>query len=123
MTPTPEPPSDRPRRPDPYESCFTTPLSPAELRHHQQRVLGVPSYTYGMPARLLFWTADKVFPHGRSFEFFAFVELVARVPYMAWEHLATSPRRKTTATTPSAARSRTGWCSPATNRTTSSGTC
>ena len=28
-----------------------------------------------------------MFPQGCSFEFFAFVELVARVPYMAWEHV------------------------------------
>ncbi len=47
----------------------------------------MPSYRYGLPARVLFWTAGKAFPQGRSFEFFAFVELVARVPYMAWEHV------------------------------------
>ena len=47
----------------------------------------MPEYRYGVPARLLFWTANKVFPQGRSFEFFAFVELVARVPYMTWEHV------------------------------------
>lgn len=77
----------RPTAPDQYESHFSKPLSPAELREHQQRFLATPSYRYGVPARLLFWTADKVFPQGRSFEFFAFVELVARVPYMAWEHV------------------------------------
>ncbi len=77
----------RPDLPEPYESCFAIPLSPAELREHQRRYLAMPAYRYGLPARLLFWTADKVFPQGRSFEFFAFVELVARVPYMAWEHV------------------------------------
>lgn len=63
------------------------PSSPSELREHQQRILDMPAYRYGAPARLLFWTANKVFPQGRSFEFFAFVELVARVPYMTWEHV------------------------------------
>jgi ubiquinol oxidase len=77
----------RPERPSPYESCFAIPLSPEELSQHNKRYLAIPTYRYGIPARLLFWTADKVFPQGRSFEFFAFVELVARVPYMAWEHV------------------------------------
>lgn len=63
------------------------PLSPAELRAKQREYLDAPAYRYGLPARLLFWTAGKAFPQGRSFEFFAFVELVARVPYMAWEHV------------------------------------
>ncbi len=89
QVPLPEPTSgtDRPAPPIPYQSCFSMPLSPDELREHQQRYLNTPTYRYGMPARLLFWTAGKVFPQGRSFEFFAFVELVARVPYMAWEHV------------------------------------
>ncbi len=79
--------TDRPLPPEQPNSCFAIPLSPAELREHQQRYLSTPTYRYGLPARLLFWTANKVFPQGRSFEFFAFVELVARVPYMAWEHV------------------------------------
>lgn len=81
------PSSERPVPPETYESCFSIPLSPDELRAHQERYLAMPVYRYGAPARLLFWTANKVFPQGRSFEFFAFVELVARVPYMAWEHV------------------------------------
>jgi len=79
--------SERPAPPDTYRSEFAMPLSPAELKAHQERYLAMPTYRYGPPARLLFWTADKAFPQGRSFEFFAFVELVARVPYMAWEHV------------------------------------
>jgi ubiquinol oxidase len=79
--------TERPFPPEQYQSLFAMPLSPAELREHQARYLSMPEYRYGPAARLLFWTADKVFPQGRSFEFFAFVELVARVPYMAWEHV------------------------------------
>jgi ubiquinol oxidase len=79
--------TNRPELPARYESGFAIPLSAAELREHQQRYLAMPIYRYGLPARLLFWTADKVFPNGRSFAFFSFVELVARVPYMAWEHV------------------------------------
>ncbi len=77
----------RPAQPNTYQSCFSMPLSPAELRIEQERFLNTPTYRYGVPARTLFWTANNVFPQGRSFEFFAFVELVARVPYMAWEHV------------------------------------
>ena len=93
MTATEAPPvttptaTDRPEPVHPYQSHFATPLSPVELRAHQQRILDTPAYRYGVPARLLFWTAGRAFPQGRSFEFFAFVELVARVPYMAWEHV------------------------------------
>jgi len=79
--------SDAPAPPEQYESHFAMPLSPDELRAHHERIQSIPEYRYGLPARLLFWTADKIFPQGRSFEFFAFVELVARVPYMAWEHV------------------------------------
>ena len=79
--------SERPAPPVPYESAFSIANAPDELRAHQQRYLDLPEYRYGLPARLLFWTAGKAFPQGRSFEFFAFVELVARVPYMAWEHV------------------------------------
>ena len=79
--------SERPTPPEQYESHFAIPQSPAELRAHQQRYLELPAYRYGLPARLLFWTADQLFPEGRGFPFFAFVELVARVPYMAWEHV------------------------------------
>lgn len=77
----------RPKGPSPLTSLFSMPSTPTELRDHQQRLLDTSTYKYGMPARLLFWTASKAFPQGRSFEFFAFVELVARVPYMAWEHV------------------------------------
>ena len=79
--------ADRPEQPQQYTSCFAIPLAPDELRRHQERYLAMPAYRYSIASRLLFWTADKVFPQGRSFEFFAFVELVARVPYMAWEHV------------------------------------
>lgn len=78
---------EAPVAPSTYVSHFGTPLSPAELREHQQRILSIPEERYGLPARMLFFTADKIFPQGRSYEFFAFVELVARVPYMAWEHV------------------------------------
>lgn len=64
------------------------PLGSDELRAHQERILAMPEERYSLAARLLFWTTRRAFPQGASFEFFAFVELVARVPYMAWEHVA-----------------------------------
>lgn len=79
--------TDRPAPPEQYRSHFAFPLAPEELREHQARYLEMPVYRYGILARTLFSTAGWVFPQGRSFEFFAFVELVARVPYMAWEHV------------------------------------
>ena len=77
----------RPESPARSESLFAMPQTPAELREHQRRYLNLPAYRYSVPARLMFWSAERIFPQGRSFEFFAFVELVARVPYMAWEHV------------------------------------
>lgn len=87
MIATPRGADSPPDAPTRYESDFSAPLPADELRAHQQRLLDLPEPRYGLPARLLFWTTRRVFPHGRSFEFFAFVELVARVPYMAWEHV------------------------------------
>ncbi len=75
----PEPPSDK-------ETTFPS-LSPLELREHQQRYLSWPPPKYGFAAKVLFKSTDFLFPKGRSFEYFAFLELVARVPYFAWEHV------------------------------------
>lgn len=41
-----------------------------------------------MAARLLFATLDVTYGKGRNLEKFRVLELVARVPYQAWEHVA-----------------------------------
>lgn len=42
----------------------------------------------GILARALFWTMDVVYGKALSLERFAALELVARVPYQAWENVA-----------------------------------
>lgn len=55
------------------------------LRDEQSKTLSAPRLRYGLPARLLFLTMDLVYGKGRSLAKFKVLEVVARVPYQAWE--------------------------------------
>lgn len=63
------------------------PLSPqrASLRAEQARTLEAPRRRYGLLARGLFATMDLVYGRARSLRKFKVLEVVARVPYQAWE--------------------------------------
>ena len=63
-------------------------LDHAELVADQQRTLEAPRRTYSVAAKLLFATLDVMYGEGRNLEKFRVLELVARVPYQAWEHVA-----------------------------------
>ncbi len=62
--------------------------------HHQQLIaaqaeaLDTPRRRYGLAARLLFLTLDAIFGKKRTLSKFKVLELVARVPYQAWEQAA-----------------------------------
>ena len=80
---------------DPY--CPTPSVA---LRLEQATTLNTPPRAYGALARLLFRTLDWVYGRANSLPKFVVLELVARVPYQAWEnvgyvaisHTATRPR-------------------------------
>jgi hypothetical protein len=63
-------------------------LSPGELRIEQERTLATPRRRYGPAARALFAVMDLCYGRERSLSKFKVLEVVARVPYQAWEHVA-----------------------------------
>ncbi len=63
-------------------------LSPAELRAEQARTLATPRRRYGWLARVLFGGMDLVYGRPRTLSKFKVLELIARVPYQAWEQVA-----------------------------------
>ncbi len=58
------------------------------LRDEQQKTLDTPRLRYGLLARILFLTVDLVYGRQRSLPKFKVLEVVARVPYQAWESVA-----------------------------------
>lgn len=65
-------------------------MSPAEinLKDEQARTLAAPRRKYGLLGNLLFATMDLVYGRGRSLPKFKVLEVIARVPYQSWEHVA-----------------------------------
>ncbi len=63
-------------------------LSSTELREQQLTTLAAKRRSYSLGAKLLFRSLDLVYGKGRNLEKFRVLELVARVPYQAWEHVA-----------------------------------
>jgi hypothetical protein len=58
------------------------------LRREQEQTLAMPRMRYGLLARLLFTTMDLVYGRRRTLSKFKVLELIARVPYQAWEQVA-----------------------------------
>jgi hypothetical protein len=62
---------------------------PAELlRREQDKTLATPRMRYGLLARALFFGMDLVYGRARTLSKFKILELIARVPYQAWEQVA-----------------------------------
>ncbi len=70
------------------------PFGPMERLTHdrlvaeQQVSLASPRRRYSLSARALFLIMDRLYGPARSLEKFRVLELVARVPYQAWENVA-----------------------------------
>ena len=70
------------------------PIGPIERLGHddlltaQERELTTPRRRYALPSRALFSVMDLVYGRGRTLEKFRVLEVVARVPYQAWESIA-----------------------------------
>lgn len=60
----------------------------AFLRFEQQNTIASPRKKYGFFARLLFIWMDLMYGRKRTFSKFKVLEVIARVPYQAWEHVA-----------------------------------
>ena len=63
-------------------------LSHGELVEAQAETLASPRRSYGLAARALFATLDAFYGKPRTLSKFKVLELVARVPYQAWEQAA-----------------------------------
>ncbi len=59
-----------------------------DLTSEQERTLRTPRRGYGLLARLLFISMDLVYGRKRTLSKFKVLEVIARVPYQAWEHVA-----------------------------------
>lgn len=57
------------------------------LRQEQDRTLASDRMRAGIPARVLFATMDRLYGREASLPKFRVLEVVARVPYFAWEHV------------------------------------
>src|SRR5437867_12966639 len=65
-----------------------TRLSAEQLRVEQDKTLAVPPLTYGFLAKILFVVMELFCGRKRSWNKFKVLEIIARVPYQAWEHVA-----------------------------------
>jgi hypothetical protein len=62
--------------------------APLDLKAEQAATLASPRRPYGPLARLLFAGMDLVYGRERTLPKFTVLEVIARVPYQAWEHVA-----------------------------------
>ena len=58
------------------------------LISEQEKTLATPRLKYGLLASMLFITMDLIYGKKRTFSKFKVLEVIARVPYQAWEHVA-----------------------------------
>lgn len=63
-------------------------LAGPTLKREQERTLAAPRMRYGLLARALFLGMDLVYGRRRTLSKFKVLELIARVPYQAWEQVA-----------------------------------
>lgn len=58
------------------------------LKREQKTTLETPRKNYGLLARFLFLFMDLFYGKKRTFSKFKVLEVIARVPYQSWEHVA-----------------------------------
>ena len=59
-----------------------------DLAAQQTKTLASPRRSYGFLARMLFLGMDLVYERSRRLSKFKVLEVIARVPYQSWEHVA-----------------------------------
>lgn len=63
-------------------------LTSEELKREQEKTLASPRMKYGLLARLLFVSMDLLYGRRKSLSKFKVLEVIARMPYQAWENVA-----------------------------------
>ena len=64
------------------------PANSEELKSEQATTLAAPRRRYGFLALILFMGMDLVYGKKKTISKFKVLEVIARVPYQAWEHVA-----------------------------------
>ncbi len=59
-----------------------------DLKSEQQKTLNSPRHRYGFLASLLFVSMDLFYGRNKTMSKFKVLEVIARVPYQSWEHVA-----------------------------------
>lgn len=62
--------------------------SETDLKAEQEKTLSTRRRDYGLLALLLFWTMNLFYGRKQTLSKFKVLEVIARVPYQAWEHVA-----------------------------------
>ncbi|HEY7485280.1 MAG TPA: alternative oxidase [Streptosporangiaceae bacterium] len=62
-------------------------LDRTELLAAQRETLATPRMKYGLLAKMMFWPVDLIYGKQGSYTKFAMLEIIARVPYQAWERV------------------------------------
>jgi ubiquinol oxidase len=63
-------------------------ISTDELKAEQEKTLSTPKLKPGIPAKLLFALMDSVYGKKATMSKFLVLEIVARMPYVAWEQVS-----------------------------------
>lgn len=63
-------------------------LEPLDLIQEQKKTLDSPRRKYSLLASMLFLFMDIFYGKGRTLSKFKVLEVIARVPYQSWEHVA-----------------------------------
>ena len=63
-------------------------LSSEQLKEEQEKTLASPRLRYGLLVRPLFIVMDLLYGRKRTLSKFKVLEIIARVPYQAWENVA-----------------------------------
>ena len=63
-------------------------LTSEQLKQEQQKTRASPRMRYGFLARLLFVSMDLLYGRKKTLPKFKVLEIIARVPYQAWENVA-----------------------------------
>ena len=59
-----------------------------QLKQEQEKTLATPRMRYGLLAKMLFFNMDLFYGKKRTLSKFKVLEVIARVPYQSWEHVA-----------------------------------
>ncbi len=63
-------------------------LNSEQLKREQRQTLAASRMRYGFLARLLFFSMDLLYGRKKGLSKFKVLEIIARVPYQAWENVA-----------------------------------